>query len=65
MLIDVVKVVNTRILGKPKRPANWRMITAKDSENRTTLWDQSMPNRHVWKFIEQIELFTDIVILDE
>jgi hypothetical protein len=65
MLIDVVKVVNTRILGKPKRPANWRIITAKDSENRTTLGDQSMPNRHVRKFIEQIDLITEVVILDE
>jgi hypothetical protein len=65
MLFDVVKVVNTKILGKPKRPANWRIITAKDSENRTTLGDQSMPNRHVRKFIEQIDLITDVVILDE
>ena len=44
MLFDVVQVVNTKILGKPKRPANWRIITAKDLENRTTLGDQSMPN---------------------
>jgi hypothetical protein len=65
MLVDVVKVVNTRILGKPKRPANWRIITTMDSENRTMLGDQSMPNRHVRKFIEQIDVITEVVILDE
>jgi hypothetical protein len=65
MLIDVGKVVNTWILGKPKRPANWRIITAEDLENRTTLTDQSMPNQHVRKFIEQIDLIMDIAILDE
>jgi hypothetical protein len=65
MLVEVVRVVNTQILGKPKRPANWRIITTKDSDNRTTLGDQSMPNRHVRKFIEQIELITEVVIVDE
>jgi hypothetical protein len=65
MHFDVVKVVNTKILGKPTRPANWRIITMKDSENQTTLGDQSMPNRHVRKFIEQIDLITDVVILDK
>ena len=65
MVKDAVKVVNTKILGKEKRPANWRIITAKDSENKTTLGDQSMPNRHVRKFIENINLIADVVIIDE
>jgi hypothetical protein len=36
-----------------------------DSENRTTLGDQSMPNRHVRNVIEQIDVITELVILDE
>jgi hypothetical protein len=44
MLFDVVKVVNTRILGKPKCSSNWRIITTMDSENKTTHGDQSIPN---------------------
>jgi hypothetical protein len=37
MIKDVVKVVNMKILGKEKHPANWHIMTAKDLENKTVL----------------------------
>jgi hypothetical protein len=29
------------------------------------LGDQLMPNRHVWKFIKQLEVIMKVIILDE
>lgn len=65
LLRDVTSLVNTNILGTRNRPANWRIVTAETSDGKKTLGDQSMPNRHVRKFIDKIDLLADLIIVDE
>jgi hypothetical protein len=65
LLRDVTSLVNTNILGTQNHPANWRIITAGTSGGKKTLGDRSMPNRHVRKFIDKIDLLADLIINDE
>ena len=65
LLRDVTKLVNTSILGTQNCPANWQIVTAETSDGKKTLGDQSMPNRHVPKFIDRLDLLADLIIIDE
>jgi hypothetical protein len=51
-------LVNTSILGTPTRPANWRLATARDKDSRQAIKDQTMPNTHCRKFLQNFSKLT-------
>jgi hypothetical protein len=65
LLKDIKFCVNTQILGTDRRPANWRLATAKDSDSRTSIKDVTLPNSHCRKFVKAYKLLTALCIKDE
>jgi hypothetical protein len=61
-LKDFETVVNTRVLGTLTRPANWRIATGKDKDNRQCLKDQTLPNTHVRKFMLAFDIIATFCI---
>jgi hypothetical protein len=57
-LRDFEDLVNTQVLGTPTRRANWRIAQGKDKDNRTCIKDQTLPNTHVRKFINNFPILT-------
>jgi hypothetical protein len=55
-------LVNTRVLGTLTRPANWRLATGKDKDNRQCIKDQTLPNTHVRKFMHKFEILATFCI---
>jgi hypothetical protein len=51
-------IVNTQVLGTVKRRANWRICLGKDQDNRQNIKDQTLPNTHCRKFINNFPLLT-------
>jgi hypothetical protein len=65
LLKDLEFCVNTQILGTVRRPANWRLATAKDSDSRTSIKDVTLPNSHCRKFVKAYKKLTELCILDD
>jgi hypothetical protein len=55
-------LVNTRVLGTLTRPANWRIATGKDKDNRQCIKDQTLPNTHVQKFMLAFDIIATFCI---
>lgn len=58
-------IVNTQILGTVNRRANWRICLGKDKDNRQNIKDQTLPNTHCRKFIQNFPLLTIHCIVDD
>jgi hypothetical protein len=52
LLTNIEKLVNTKVLGTIRRPANWRLATRTDKDSRQVIKDQMIPNSHVRKFLK-------------
>jgi hypothetical protein len=65
LILDFEAIVNTSVLGTPRRKAHWRMNTGRDKDNRVVIGDQSMPNTHVRKFLDHFEELAELCIVDE
>jgi hypothetical protein len=65
LILDFEGVVNSRVLGTPRRRSHWRLNTGKDKDNQKVIADQSMPNTHVRKFMDHFEELAELCILDE
>jgi hypothetical protein len=46
-------LVNTGEVGMPILHANWSLVTAKDKDSCQAIKDQTMPNTHIRKFLDQ------------
>jgi hypothetical protein len=57
-LKDFGNIVNTQGLGTPVQNANWQISTTKDKDNRRCIKDQTLPNTHVRKFINNFPVLT-------
>jgi hypothetical protein len=62
LLKNIEKLVNTKILGSTRRPANWRLATATDKDSRQVIKDQTIPNSHVRKFMKAHKLITKLCL---
>jgi hypothetical protein len=62
---DFEILVNTRILGSVTRPANWRLATGKDKDNRQCIKDQTLPNTHVRKFMTAFDIIGQFCITSD
>jgi hypothetical protein len=62
LLSNIEKLVNTRVLGSIRRPANWRLATATDKDSRQVIKDQTIPNSHVRKFLTSHRLITRLCL---
>jgi hypothetical protein len=62
---DFEILVNTRVLGSLTRPANWRLATGKDKDNRQCIKDQTLPNTHVRKFMDAFEIIATFCIVSD
>jgi hypothetical protein len=58
-------LVNTRVLGTLTRPANWRLATGKDKDNRQCIKDQTLPNTHVRKCMHKFEILATFCIASD
>jgi hypothetical protein len=58
-------IVNTQVLGTVNCRANWRICLGKDSDKRQNIMDQTLPNTHCCKFINNFSLLTAHCIADE
>jgi hypothetical protein len=56
--------VNTQVLGRPGRKANWRVATAKNKDSHQTIKDQTLPNTHCRKFLQHFALLLELCIED-
>jgi hypothetical protein len=52
-LVDFERIMNTGILVTPVGRANWRLTTGKDKDNWQCIKDQTLPNTHVCKFLDE------------
>ena len=57
-------MVNTRILGNTWRKTNWQIRLDTDKTSQQCVSEQSMPNNHCRKFLDDIELITEYCISD-
>jgi hypothetical protein len=62
LLINIEKLVNTKVLGTLRRPANWRLATTTDKDSRQVIKDQTIPNSHVRKFLKAHKLITKLCL---
>ena len=60
ILKKVEVVANTRILGSREVPANWKIPTSKNNNNKRVVQDLTMPNTHVWKFMKEFHEITAV-----
>ncbi len=51
LLTNIEKVVNTKVLGTIRRPANWRLATSTDKDSRQVIKDQTISNSHLRNFL--------------
>jgi hypothetical protein len=58
-------IVNSQVLGTPTRKANWRIATTKDKDNRKCIKDQTLPNTHVRKFINNFPTLTAFCLVGD
>jgi hypothetical protein len=64
-LKDLENLVNTQILGTPGRKANWRVATTQNKDSRQTIKDQTLPNTHCRKFLQNFALLSELCIPDD
>jgi hypothetical protein len=62
LLKNIEKLVNTKVLGTVRRPANWRLATATDKDSRQVIKDQTIPNSHVRKFLKAFKHITKLCL---
>jgi hypothetical protein len=65
LIVDFESLVNSYVLGTPRRKAHWRMNTGKDKDNKTIIGDQSMPNTHVRRFMDHFEQLAELCLIDD
>jgi hypothetical protein len=65
LLKDLEIIVNTQILGRPGRKANWRVATTQNKDSRQTIKDQTLPNTHCRKFLQHFALLSELCIPDD
>jgi hypothetical protein len=64
-LKDFEEIVNSQVLGTPTRKANWRIATTKDKDNHKCIKDQTSPNTHVRKFINNFPTLTTFCLVGD
>lgn len=57
----VEHIVNTRILGQPHRPSNWKVPVSKNDKSKRVVNDITMPNQHVRKFMKELHRLTEVL----
>jgi hypothetical protein len=65
LISNFESIVNSSVLGTPRRKAHWRMNTGRDKDNRVVIGNQSMPNTHVRRFLDHFEELAELCLIDE
>ena len=55
-------IANTKILGNPWQPSNWRIPLGKGEKCRRVVQELTMPNVHVRKFMNLFHELTNICL---
>jgi hypothetical protein len=64
-LKEFEEIVNSQVLGTPTRKANWWIATTKEKDNRKCIKDQTLPNTHVRKFINNFPTLTAFCLVGD
>jgi hypothetical protein len=65
LIVDFKDIVNSSVLGTPRRKAHWHLINGKDKDGRKVIGDQSMPNTHVRRFLDHFEELADLCLSND